>query len=147
MTAEKQTSETIILSPGNDGLIRLPCLNNGLLKAPVYEAHYRGTNYLAIIDVDGACPGGLSRRFVDRGKGAVLYQISQVAVLDVVEFGGDYTTSVGKRKRNRVYAVVTAKTATELTIRPFDDAVDACVEAAKLRAARDGLNTAPTVPV
>jgi hypothetical protein len=142
----QHTSETVILSPGEDGLLHLPVLNGGLLKVPVYEAHFRGSNYVAIIDVDGTCPGGLSRRFIDRGKGAVLYMLGQVGALDVMEFAGDYTTSVGKKKRNRVYGVVVAKTPTELTVKPFEDAVDACLEAARLRAERDKVNTTRALP-
>lgn len=90
--------------------------NGALLEAPVFEEHVRGTNWMAVIDVDATCPGGLSRRFLNRGKGECLYDIEQVALFDPVEFGADYTTSLGNRKRHRWYGVVVAKTDGALNI-------------------------------
>jgi hypothetical protein len=84
--------------------------NGALLEVPVYESHQRGTNWLAIIDVDGTSPGGLSRQFIDRGKGECFYLIEQVKLFDPIEFGADYTTSVGRKKRKRWFGVVVAKT-------------------------------------
>lgn len=65
---------------------------------------------MAVIDVDATMPGGLSRRFMNRGRGECLYDIEQLTVFDPVEFGADYTTSVGNKKRLRWYGTVTAKT-------------------------------------
>lgn len=84
--------------------------NGALLEVPVFEKHHRGTNYMAVIDVDGTCPGGLSRKWIDRGKGECFYLIEQLQLFDSVEFAADYTTGTGKRYRKRWYGVVTAKT-------------------------------------
>lgn len=108
---------------------RLTHLNGALLQVPVYEPHYRGTNYLAIIDVDGTAPGGLSRRFLQRGKGESFYLIEQLSLFDAVEFGADYTTSVGAKKRLRCYGFVAAITEMEIVIRSFDSGATACVAA------------------
>ena len=113
--------------------VRLSYLNGALLKAPVYEDHYRGSNWLAVIDVDGTCPGGLSRQFMPYGKGECLYLIEQIGLFSAVEFAADYTTSVGKKKPNRFYGVVIAITETELVVREFTSGADACVFAKKAR--------------
>jgi len=84
--------------------------NNALLEVPAFEDSVRGTNWLALIDVDGTKPGGLSRKFLDRGKGECFYNIEQVGLFDAIEFGADYTTTLGKRQRHRWYGVVVAKT-------------------------------------
>lgn len=112
---------------------RCPHLNNALLKAPVYETHYRGKNWLAVIDVDGAAPGGLSRKFLPYAKGDCLYMIEQISLFDAVEFGADYTTSMGKTNPKRVYGVVVAFTESELVVRQYESGVDACVAARKAR--------------
>jgi len=65
--------------------------NGALLEVPVFEKHHRGTNWLAVIDIDGTAPSGLSRQFIDRGKGECFYLIEQVKLFDPVEFGADYT--------------------------------------------------------
>ena len=112
---------------------RCPHLNGSLLKAPIYEAHFRGKNWLAVVDIDGSCPGGLSRRFMPYGKGEVLYMIEQVGLFDAVEFAADYTTSVGRTRQNRFYGVIVAITETELVVRAYDSSADACIAAQKMR--------------
>lgn len=84
--------------------------NGALLEVPVFETNHRGKNWMAIIDIDGTCPGGLSRRFIDRGRGECYYLIEQVALFDPVEFGADYVTTTGKKYNKRWFGVVTAKT-------------------------------------
>jgi hypothetical protein len=91
-------------------VLKLPCANGALLQVPVFEKHHRGTNWMAVIDVDGTSPGGLGRHFIDRGKGECFYLIDQVTLFDPIEFGADYTTSVGRRHRKRWFGVVIAKT-------------------------------------
>jgi hypothetical protein len=90
--------------------LRMAVANGALLEVPVFEKHHRGTNWLAVIDIDGTAPSGLSRQFIDRGKGECFYLIEQVKLFDPVEFGADYMTGVGRRHRKRWYGVVTAKT-------------------------------------
>jgi hypothetical protein len=94
----------------------LTVANGALLEAPAFESHYRGSNWLAVIDIDGSAPGGLSRRFLNRGKGECLYLIEQLALFDAVEFGADYTTSMGNKQRYRWYGVVVAKTDSEIHV-------------------------------
>lgn len=126
-----------IMKPGEDGLLRLPMAAGALLAAPVWEDHHRSTNYLAIIDINPTMPGGLDRRFMNRGKGDCLYIIEQIGVLDAVEFAGDYTTSVGRRDRKRWHGVVTGKTESVMTLKPCDSGTKACLLATDLRAQRD----------
>lgn len=90
--------------------LRMAIANGALLEVPVFEKHHRGTNWMAVIDIDGTCPGGLSRQWLDRGKGECFYLIEQLSLFDPIEFGADYTTSVGRRHRKRWFGVVTAKT-------------------------------------
>jgi hypothetical protein len=84
--------------------------NDALLDVPLFEKHHRGTNWMAVIGIDGTSPGGLSRSFIDRGKGECFYLIEHVMLFDPIEFGADYTTGVGRRHRKRWYGVVVAKT-------------------------------------
>jgi hypothetical protein len=98
--------------------VRMAVANGALLEVPAFEQHHRGTNWLAIIDVDGTSPSGLSRQFINRGRGECFYLIEQVKLFDPIEFGADYTTSVGKRRQKRWYGVVTAKTDDFLIVEP-----------------------------
>jgi hypothetical protein len=134
-----------IVAPDADGLVRLTMAAGALLSAPIWEKHHRGTNYLAIIDIDPRMPGGLARQFVHRGKGECLYVVEQIAVLDAVEFAADYTTGVGRRDRLRWYGVVAEKTASQMSLIPYPSGAKAVVAANELRQARDA--TAPRLRV
>lgn len=90
--------------------MRLSVANGALLECPVYEQHQRGSNWAAVIDVDGTAPGGLSRRWLPRGKGECFYLIEQLSLFDAVEFAGDYTTFAGNKRPARYYGVVVSKT-------------------------------------
>src|SRR5271170_6950145 len=90
--------------------LRMAVANGVLLEVPVFEKHHRGSNWMAVIDIDGTCPAGLSRQWIDRGKGECFYLIEQVKLFDPIEFGADYTTGTGRKYRKRWYGVVTAKT-------------------------------------
>ena len=113
--------------------VRLAHMNGALLAAPVFEKHYRGNNWLAVIDVDGTCPGGLSRQWLARAKGDCLYLIEQLKLFDAVEFGADYVTSMGRKRPHRFYGVIVAITETEIVIRGFTSGTEACVFAARAR--------------
>ena len=89
---------------------KLLVANGALLQAPVYENRASASNWLAAIDVDKTMPGGLSRRWMNRGRGECLYDIEQLSLFDAVEFAADYTNSVGGKKRDRWFGVVVAKT-------------------------------------
>jgi hypothetical protein len=114
-------------------VFELPCANGALLAAPVWEQHYRGSNWLALIDIDATSPGGLSRKFLNRGKGECLYVIEQVGLFDAVEFGADYTTSVGRRKPARWYGVVIAKTDSFLHVEQAETGAEAVLRAKAAR--------------
>jgi hypothetical protein len=128
---------TVLKSPEADGTIRIACAGGAMLEAPIWETHHRGTNYLAVIGVDPTMPGGLSRRFINKGRGDCFYLTEQLAVGDAREFAGDYTTSVGARKRERLYGVVVEKTDRVLVVKPYEKGILAVVAAEELRRARD----------
>ncbi len=131
-------------------VLKLTVANDALLEAPVYEQHFRGSNWLAVIDVDGSCPGGLSRRWLKRARGECLYDVEQLALFDAVEFGADYTTSTGNKQRLRWWGVVVAKTEGHILVEEAKTGVKAVIRAkeartssadraAALRAERDAL--------
>lgn len=107
--------------------------NGALLQAPVWEQHIRGQNWMAIIDVEASSPGGLGRRFMNRGRGECLYDIEQVGLFDPVEFGADYTTSVGNKKRLRWYGVVVGKTEGALNIEQCESGATAVLRSKDAR--------------
>lgn len=98
------------MDPKDPSLTRMAVANGALLDVPVFEKHHRGTNWMAILDIDGTAPGGLERRFIDRGKGECYYLIEKVGLFDPIEFGADYMTGVGRKYKKRWYGVVTVKT-------------------------------------
>jgi len=116
---------------------RVKHMNGALLEAPIYEKHYRGSNWLAVIDVDGTCPGGLSRKFLPYAKGDCIYMIEQVRLFDALEFAADYTTSVGKKKPSRCYVVVMAITPTEMMLQEYETGAEACLAAQAARTSPD----------
>lgn len=131
-------------------MAKLIVANGVLLQAPIWEKHFRGTNWLAVIDIDPMMPGGLARRFLNKGKGECLYVLEPLALFDPVEFGADYTTTTSKRLRERWYGVVTAITESHLFVEKCDTGVMAILRAkeartsaqdraAALRAERDAL--------
>jgi hypothetical protein len=97
-------------------ILKMAVANGALLEVPLFEKHHRGTNWMAVIDIDGTAPGGFSRRWVDRGKGECFYLIDQVTLFDPIEFGADYSTFNGRRYRKRWYGVVIAKTENYLLV-------------------------------
>ncbi len=112
---------------------KLLVANGALLQAPIFETHSRGSNWLALIDVDMSQPGGLSRRFMNRGRGECLYDVEQVGLFDAVEFGADYTTSMGSKKRHRMYGVVVGKTDGMLAIEEAASGAKAVVRSKEAR--------------
>lgn len=130
----------LTMKPKEDGLVHLVCANGALLEVPVYEQHARGTNYLAIIDIDPSMPAGLARIFSKKGRGACLYIIDQMTQFDALEFAADYTTSVGTKQRHRWYGVVIDKRPDELVLKPCTTGADAVLLAKRLREKRDEQN-------
>jgi hypothetical protein len=118
-------------------IVSLMVANGALLQAPIFETHLRGTNWMAVIDVDATSPGGLSRRFMNRGRGECLYDIEQVGLFDAIEFGADYTTSVGRRNRIRWWGVVVGKTDGQLILEESKTGALAVVRAKEARTSRE----------
>lgn len=115
-------------------VLKLITANGALLSAPVWEAHFRGSNWLAVIDIDGTCPGGLSRRWMPRGKGACLYLVEQLALFDAVEFAADYTTTAGKKRASRWFGVVKAITDDFILVEEAKSGAKAVLRAKEMRA-------------
>lgn len=116
--------------------MKLLVANGALLQAPIYESHRRGSNWMAVIDVDPTMPGGLSRRWMNRGRGECMYLLEQVALFDAVEFGADYTTSAGNKRRDRWYGVVTAMTEGYILVERCSTGVAAVLRAKEARTSR-----------
>lgn len=122
--------------------MKLILANGALLEAPIFETHTRGSNWLALIDIDAGCPGGLERRFVNRGKGECLYVVEQIGLFDAVEFAADYTTGYGTKRRDRWYGVVTAKTDDFLQVEKAGSGAKAVLRSKKLRTSPEALASA-----
>jgi hypothetical protein len=108
----------------------LRVLNRGLLDVLIHEPHHRGKNWVAIVAVDPTMPGGLSRVFFDRARprGPAKYIVPErLEAGNVLEFGADYITSVGKAKPNRAFAFVLSTSETAIEIQPYrtyEEAID-----------------------
>lgn len=117
--------------------LKFAVMNGAMLEAPVWETHERGSNWAAVIGVDPTKPGGLSRTFVERGRGVCLYTVDQVTVFDPMEFAGDYFTYAGSKRMTRWYGVVSEKNTEGLTFIPCKSGIEAILLARSLREARD----------
>lgn len=124
----------------NDGdICELAIINGVLFQAPIYDSSSRGINFLAIIDVDGTQPGGLSRRWASRVRGDGLYAVEQIGALDAVEFAADRAPYVsgGNRARNRWFGVIVEKTAEKMRVEKCKSGPAAVLRSRELRAERD----------
>ncbi len=110
-------------------LLKIELVNNAMLAAPVYEKHARGTNWLAVIDVNGTLPGGLSRQWMPKGRGDCKYIVDQLQLFDPIEFGADYSTAAGYKYRDRWYGVVVGKTDDCLMLEPAKTGAKAVLRA------------------
>ena len=116
-------------------IVRIKAAPGVLLEAPVYEQSKRGVNWLAVIGVDPTKPGGLSRRFLPRGRGICLYQVEQLAVGDAVEFGADYISTTESRHRTRWYGVVVEAVEETVVMEHYANAADTISRACSLQRA------------
>lgn len=107
--------------------------NGALLEVPVFELEARGVNWMAVIDVDATLPGGLSRKWMPRGKGECFYTVEQLSLFDAVEFAADSTTLYNDKKRIRWYGVVVAKTDNYLLIEECASGARAVLRSQKAR--------------
>lgn len=110
--------------------------NGVLLEAPIFEQRHQGSNWMAVIDLDPTMPGGLSRRWLKRGRGECLYMLDQLALFDAVEFGADYTFPSGTKQRDRWYGIVTAITDGFIRIEEAKSGAKAIVRAKEARTSR-----------
>ncbi len=102
------------------------CMNGALLEVPLWEEHFRGKNWAAIIDIDPLKPGGLSRFWFQRGRGPCLYVVpNELKVFDAIEFGADYVRGSGYKDPARWYGVVLQISADFLLVKPCADAASA----------------------
>ncbi len=105
----------------------LRIVNRGLIDVLAWQAHHRGRNWVAFVEVEPSLPGGIKRTFFPRAAGKVAKVVipERLAVGDVLEFGGDYVSYGARRSPNRVYAVVLAISATEMIVKPYEEIVEA----------------------
>lgn len=121
--------------------VKLTAAPGVLLQAPAWDDTRRGINWMAVIGTDPGKPGGLSRRFMPRGRGICLYQVEQLAPGDPVEFGADHVSSSGRRTYQRWYGVVVRIEEDQVVMTPMQDANCALVRAAYLRRKARGTDT------
>lgn len=108
--------------------------HGALTEVPVYENHKRGNNWLAVIGIDPASPGGLSRKFAAKAHGEFYFMLpDNLAAGDALEFGADYTSSGGNRKRTRWYGVVKKIAVGKVTLEKHDTGSKAVKAGIELR--------------
>lgn len=83
-----------------------------------YEEHARGTNWIATVSHDPSQPGGLARKFWDKGSGSYRKVPADLTIGATVEVAYDYTSGGGRRDRKRDYYKVAEVNASELTLAP-----------------------------
>jgi hypothetical protein len=122
--------------------LQLTVVNSALLEVPVFENHFRGQNWLAVIGIDPCCPGGLSRRWLPKANGGG-YIVTDIQLHDPLEFGADYKTSLGRKHPKRWYGVVIEKRIDSvehakgtLIVKPCESGRDACLESITLKEKR-----------
>ena len=125
------------------GVLKLPCVNDALLAVPVWQPK-RGTNWLAVINIDGTMPGGLSRRWMPRARGECYYLVTQLALFDAVEFGADRIAWSGNKVANRWYGVVIEMTDDYILVEKTSSGAQAVLTAKERRA---GVPKPPPLPL
>jgi hypothetical protein len=111
----------------------LPIEEGYLTEAPVFETHKRGKNWMALISNDPKSPGGIGRKFFERGNGKYIYDTSAVELYMPLEFGADYYSGGGNKQACRRYGVVLVKQENRLEIQLCKDATEAIQVARDLR--------------
>lgn len=109
-----------------------------LCSVPIYNDHQRAKNWMAIIAINPASPGGIDRTFVARARGQYYYHVDAALVGKPVEFGADYYTGSGNRTARRWYGVVQSLTGDVITIERYPTAREA-VDAAAVAPRREAL--------
>jgi hypothetical protein len=108
--------------------ISLQVESGALIQAPIWESRRGGRNWLAVISPNPRAPGGLDRRFLDRGRGEYLYLLNRdLRRGRPVEFGADLG-----HDRNRWYGLVLSVSDSEVTLEHHRTARAACTAAAAM---------------
>lgn len=93
-----------------------------LTTVPIWEDHRRGRNWMAVLKPNPTAPGGWDRRFAEKARGDLFYIMSDVFLGDILEFGADYYTGMGKKNPRRTFGVVTSISQVAMEMVPFPDA-------------------------
>jgi len=102
---------------------RLPLEEWYVTKPPVWEAHHRGRNWLAILRPNPDAPGGYDREWCERGRGRFKYDATALMEGDTIEFGADRIWSTGSnRARCRWVGEIVSIQETHLAVRYFESA-------------------------
>lgn len=109
-----------------------------LMTCPCYDNGSRSKNWLAVISLNSASPGGLAREFATKARGDGVYIVSSLKVGDPVEFGADSYSSRGRRSPERWYGFVVALSATHIVLREVTTGKAAIKAAAKFEEALEG---------
>jgi hypothetical protein len=81
-------------------------IEDGCVENHIFEAHKRGTNWIATVTPNRAAPGGLDRTFWRKGSGRWYAAPAPLKAGDLIEFAGDYTSGRGNKTRDRSYVLV-----------------------------------------
>lgn len=123
------TNEDIVKAKSDFEKIKVE--QSHMMDAPIFETHNRGKNWLAVIEKDPKAPGGLGRKFKDKGKGDFYYSISGLKPGDAVEFGADYYSGSGRKNSRRWYGIVFGVDKDEIMFIKSKDANEAISNAKK----------------
>jgi len=113
--------------------VRLKVVSGGLVEVPIWEQSKRGKNWAAVIGGDPRMPGGLSRKFLDYGRGDFYYTLGDLSLFDAVEFAADYVSYSGNVTQNRWFGVVVAKAEGFIEVLRFERGIDAVTASAEMR--------------
>ena len=108
-------------------------LDGRSIENPVFCSHRRGRNWAAV--VSGKNAANAQRNFL-KAVGRTV-DLSQVAVGDVVEFGGDYISSGGIRRPNRCWWLIVKISDEVVSVDPFES-LAAAMRAARAKPVEEG---------
>lgn len=113
-----------------EGDVALKVEEEALTQVPsgMWDARTRGKNWMAIIGISPSSPGGLSRDFIERGKGDYYYILPEFSPGQAIEFGADYYTGSGKKVSNRWHGFVVRQESDALVLRRVGDGKTAVKE-------------------
>jgi len=99
----------------------VPIEQGHVVNPPIWEEHYpRARNWLARVEEDPDAPGGIRRKFMDRGKGRFKYSVELLVEDDTIEFGADRMHfSKDGRFRSRWVGEIVGLTEDQMQVRYF----------------------------